>query len=130
MVIVLNCSGCGKRYEVDGSLAGKKSRCKQCGEVFPIPVPSGRPVETQSLSKPGGPGSARPTASQWESIVDSGGSATPEQSLRRGRSASHIAIPECNHNDRAELPEVPKAVRGRWYSGGEEIAVQGLRRGF
>ncbi len=39
MLIVLDCPGCAKRYEVDASLAGKKSRCKQCGEVFQIPVP-------------------------------------------------------------------------------------------
>lgn len=36
MPIVLDCPGCGKRYEVDLALAGKKSRCKQCGEVFRI----------------------------------------------------------------------------------------------
>ena len=34
MMIVLDCPGCGKRYEVDGSLAGKKSRCKDCGNIF------------------------------------------------------------------------------------------------
>jgi transposase-like protein len=40
MLIVLDCPQCGKRYELDASLAGKKSRCKRCGEVFRIPVPS------------------------------------------------------------------------------------------
>jgi predicted Zn finger-like uncharacterized protein len=40
MLIVLDCPGCSKRYEIDASLAGKKSRCKQCGEVFKIPVPT------------------------------------------------------------------------------------------
>ena len=37
MKIVLDCPGCGKRYEVDASLAGKKSRCKDCGNTFRIP---------------------------------------------------------------------------------------------
>jgi predicted Zn finger-like uncharacterized protein len=40
MLIVLDCPSCAKRYEVDAALAGKKSRCKQCGEVFRIPVPN------------------------------------------------------------------------------------------
>ncbi len=43
--IVMNCPGCRKRYEVDGALAGKKSRCKDCGEVFLIPTPRGRQSE-------------------------------------------------------------------------------------
>jgi hypothetical protein len=45
MIIVLNCPGCQKKYEIDGALAGKKSRCRECGEIFRIPVPSGRMVE-------------------------------------------------------------------------------------
>ena len=40
MLIVLDCPSCAKRYEVDAALAGKKSRCKQCGEIFRIPVPN------------------------------------------------------------------------------------------
>jgi predicted Zn finger-like uncharacterized protein len=89
MLIVLNCPGCGKRYEIDGALAGKKSRCKQCGEVFKIPVPTAVsapapqstpprrtqnasgggewhtvPVEPPRTTKPGsGAGPARPSAS-------------------------------------------------------------------
>ncbi len=38
MAIVLNCPGCGKRYEIESALAGKKSRCKQCGAIFRIPA--------------------------------------------------------------------------------------------
>jgi hypothetical protein len=71
MVIVLDCPGCGKRYEVDGSLAGKKSRCKQCGAVFPIPAPSARVVEP-ARSPPPVPAPAAPPPSQWEAIVDGG----------------------------------------------------------
>ncbi len=44
MIIVVNCPGCQRRYELDGALAGKKSRCKQCGEIFKIPVPTAREV--------------------------------------------------------------------------------------
>src|SRR5437016_4003010 len=38
MPIILNCPGCGKYYELDAKLAGKRARCKQCGLVFPIPA--------------------------------------------------------------------------------------------
>jgi predicted Zn finger-like uncharacterized protein len=59
--IVMHCPGCHKRYEVDGALAGKKSRCKDCGEVFLIPVPRGRQSErkgktTDSTSRRRGAG--------------------------------------------------------------------------
>ena len=37
--IHLECPFCHRHYEVDGALAGRKSRCKDCGTVFPIPGP-------------------------------------------------------------------------------------------
>jgi hypothetical protein len=67
MSIALDCPGCGKHYEVDLALAGKKSRCKQCGEVFLIPVPAARAAGTTAVSQSSGPGSARRGAAQWES---------------------------------------------------------------
>ncbi len=55
MMIVLNCPGCKKRYELDSALAGKKSRCKQCGEVFRIPVPTARMIESSGPSPSAAP---------------------------------------------------------------------------
>jgi hypothetical protein len=52
MIIVLNCPGCKKPYELDGALAGKKSRCRQCGEVFRIPVPTARVIEPVASPPP------------------------------------------------------------------------------
>ena len=37
--VVFNCPRCFKRYEVDAAMSGKKSRCKDCKEVFTIPAP-------------------------------------------------------------------------------------------
>src|SRR4051812_34386532 len=37
MPIQIQCSGCGKQYQAQGHLAGKKIRCRQCGTVFVIP---------------------------------------------------------------------------------------------
>ena len=53
MLIVLNCPGCAKRYEIDAGLAGKKSRCKQCGEVFKIPVSTAISAPPAPTSNPG-----------------------------------------------------------------------------
>jgi predicted Zn finger-like uncharacterized protein len=50
--IVVYCPGCRDRTEVDGALAGKKSRCKKCGEVFAIPVPGGGSGATPPSRKP------------------------------------------------------------------------------
>ncbi len=58
MILVFNCPECRKEYEIDGKLAGRKSRCGQCGTTFRIPVPSGGagPV----LSAPASPASPPP----------------------------------------------------------------------
>jgi hypothetical protein len=37
-MIEFSCEGCGKSFEVDDSLAGRRSRCKQCGAVTRIPA--------------------------------------------------------------------------------------------
>jgi HEAT repeat protein len=87
MVIVLNCPGCGKRFEVDGSLAGKKSRCKQCGAVFPIPTPGAKTVDPPIAAKDPAPPAKRAASSQWESIVDSGAREP------RGRRAAAVGSP-------------------------------------
>lgn len=36
--IQFDCEGCGKRYTVKASLAGKKARCKECGHILYIPA--------------------------------------------------------------------------------------------
>jgi hypothetical protein len=37
-MIAFICAGCGKSFHVDDGLAGRRSRCKQCGTVATIPV--------------------------------------------------------------------------------------------
>ncbi len=67
MTLAFPCENCGHRFEVDGSLAGKKCKCKKCGHIFLIPVP--RPVEPSPVRAsrerpPSGPGSTRPAKSR------------------------------------------------------------------
>ncbi len=40
MQIVFSCSSCGKKFQKDSILSGKKARCSGCGHVFVIPTPS------------------------------------------------------------------------------------------
>ncbi len=37
MSIVFFCQACGARFEVDDRLAGRKGRCKHCGQIAPVP---------------------------------------------------------------------------------------------
>ncbi|WP_422929155.1 HEAT repeat domain-containing protein [Singulisphaera sp. PoT] len=50
MAISFHCESCGKRFDVDEALAGKRGKCKQCGLIFIIPGASsadGRPRSPQ-----------------------------------------------------------------------------------
>lgn len=58
--IALSCPGCGKRYELSASLAGKKARCKACSHEFSIPVP--RQVAAVVKPAPSNRSSPRPSA--------------------------------------------------------------------
>ncbi len=40
--IEFKCIRCGAFFSVDGSLAGRKAQCKQCGLVMRVPSPSPR----------------------------------------------------------------------------------------
>jgi len=65
--IVLSCPGCGRRYELSGSLAGKKARCKACSQEFNIPVPrQAAPPSTAAAPAP-----ARPTTLSPPPALDS-----------------------------------------------------------
>src|SRR3954447_10750521 len=37
MAITVECNSCGKQYSADPTMAGKRVKCKQCGNVFSIP---------------------------------------------------------------------------------------------
>jgi hypothetical protein len=37
MAIMVECSSCGKQYNAPDSMAGKRVRCKGCGQIFQIP---------------------------------------------------------------------------------------------
>ncbi len=68
MKIVLDCPGCGKRYEVDASLAGKRSRCKDCGNTFRIPDTPGTSSAVESTSRRASPAADREPAAFARSV--------------------------------------------------------------
>jgi len=43
-MIAFTCVGCGVSFQADDSLAGRRTRCKQCGAVTRIPYPEALPV--------------------------------------------------------------------------------------
>lgn len=62
MSITFSCSRCSQRYQVDEGLAGKKVKCKGCGEVMRIPGP--RPPAPPPAAKPDRPSSGPKRPSQ------------------------------------------------------------------
>ena len=78
MTIVLSCPGCGKKYELDGSLAGKKARCRKCTQEFRIPESSAVVGSPERPPEPGDtlpatntpPPPAAPPSADEETIVD------------------------------------------------------------
>ncbi len=44
MDITFACPSCRKNYTLSATLAGKKARCKQCGQQMEIPVPMAVPA--------------------------------------------------------------------------------------
>src|SRR5207249_3730785 len=44
MAIVAECAVCGRKYQADDAMAGKRVKCKQCGHVFALPYGGADPT--------------------------------------------------------------------------------------
>jgi hypothetical protein len=64
------CSHCGKTYQVDASLAGKKIRCKACGEMVRIPVPLQDAPAPAPAPRPARPAPREELAPSWLAEAD------------------------------------------------------------
>ena len=67
MTIAFPCEKCGKKFEVDQALAGKKCKCKQCGHIFLIPVPrqsSTAPKGVKTFGATDGAPASRPASAR------------------------------------------------------------------
>ncbi len=66
MGVVFFCQSCGARFEVDSRLAGKKGRCKQCGQYMTVPkaehLASSMSMPAMALAGAGGGGAPRASA--------------------------------------------------------------------
>jgi HEAT repeat protein len=98
-MIVINCPGCRKRYELSAALAGKKSRCRQCGEVFAIAVPqqaSREPAPFTMAIVPEEPSRAKvqaPPESYWESVLADDGDAPQKRQGSRPTDYDNFDVP-------------------------------------
>jgi hypothetical protein len=55
MAIIFNCRACGKRFEVGDGLAGKRVRCKVCGEEMRVPGEPPPPPKIKPKRQSSGP---------------------------------------------------------------------------
>lgn len=60
MPIKVKCPQCYEKYQLADKLAGKKVRCKQCGEPIQIPNPRQRPAQSRPSRKRSAPAKRRP----------------------------------------------------------------------
>src|SRR5436305_1174714 len=131
MTIVFSCANCGKRFERDDSVAGKKGKCKQCGHIFVIPTL--RAVAPQPASRQ--PASRRGEAEAWPArqaatVPDPFDRFGLDEPLSAPKSASSTYMP--SYADEEELPP-PKRIgatpsRPRNESSGSRSSSD--RRGF
>lgn len=78
MSITARCGACQKAYKVSDDFAGKKVRCKNCGEVFQVPkVIIGVPVDDAAPSASARPAARPPAGASPTSRPRPGASATP-----------------------------------------------------
>jgi predicted Zn finger-like uncharacterized protein len=61
-MIRMKCPGCKTRFEFDDDLAGKKIRCKACGDTFRVEEPDGSPRPSKVTSRSAAEDDDRPTA--------------------------------------------------------------------
>lgn len=52
MSIKTKCDGCGKSYQVDDKFAGKKAKCKACGQVMVVPAAGAAAAPAKSAGAP------------------------------------------------------------------------------
>ena len=110
MLIAFRCLNCGKEFQKDASLAGKKGRCSQCGHVFEIPGPP-RMASAAAVAKGSGPGPRHPTASS--SSLSSSASSSPSPRRESARAGTAAASPFAGglDDDPYGLNDVPSAPK-------------------
>jgi hypothetical protein len=127
MLIVLDCPGCGKRYEIDAAFAGKKSRCKQCGEVFRVPVPSAvagqssPPGKSPASAEAGSRALERSFTSAPASPPKAGRAAAPPDQARLVAPAIVVNCPRCRK--RHELDVVLAGKKSKCKQCGEMFSI-------
>jgi hypothetical protein len=89
MTIAFQCPRCGHGFKADRALAGKKGRCKACGQLFLVPSPSEEAAAPRSLKTIGEKSPTR--------------TANGDQ-VRRPEAPPHSAFDPYRDDDRTSLP--------------------------
>jgi hypothetical protein len=85
MTIEARCPGCKREYNLADRLAGKKVRCKECGEEFKAPAPA---LERNGRGDRGGPDDS-PSGGRPRRRTSSRNAPGPYGDERRGGNATH-----------------------------------------
>lgn len=89
MSLTARCGACKKTYKVDEKLAGKKVKCRQCGEVFSVPkvvagVPLGAGAAARGSAAPAKPRVVKAAPAAATSEADPFGNLDALMSLEQG----------------------------------------------
>jgi len=85
MPITFSCEGCGRRYSVDESLAGKRGECKKCGRKVTIPGPAASAAASASSAKTPAQAGPLPRGRSAASPARPAAAQTSAEEPRRGR---------------------------------------------
>ncbi len=112
MQIVFSCANCGRKFEKDVSLAGKRGRCKDCGHVFVIPTPS-RVASSTTARAPERVAATRDQGRATSAQGPQPSSAWPDSNRQKPKSAPSPTAPVYAEaiDDPYGLNEVPAALK-------------------
>lgn len=113
MTVSFACGRCGRKYEVDRGLAGKRAKCKECGALMTIPAPGPASPPPPRPSPPPGAGPAGRVAPPRPKAKPAGPARDPygleDDGPAAGRSAPAQA-PDLDEYGLAEAPPPPPAA--------------------
>ena len=120
MLIAFTCQNCGKDYQKDATLAGKKGRCSECGHIFEIPGPP-RSVSAGTVKESSPARSSGNHSSGSSSRAP--GLASSRQQPARSRAAAAGNVSSVLDDDPYGLNDVPIAPRAAAIAPEDELLL-------
>jgi len=96
MTISFHCPGCGKSYHADAARAGRRGRCKACGEMMTVPLQSAgagqdsEEVDAYALEDPPPVETVAPEPSSFVRTSNDFDGRTPRRKKRRKKQSADL----------------------------------------